>query len=390
MSFRKSMSRIVVVGAGLAAARMCAALRRKGYEGELVLLGAEQHAPYDRPPLSKDVLAGKRDSTALPFETDALSVQLRTGTSATGLDLGSRTVRTTAGDEPFDGLVIATGAAPVRLPGLGEQLVLRTVDDALKLRGRLLPGSRVVVIGAGWIGAEVTTAALAAGCRVTCLEGGPAPLAQALGEELGRSLLPWWQKVELRLGCTVRGVEPGEVRLSDGSSVPADVVVTGVGVRPATGWLAGSGLETDGGVLVDEHLRASAPDVVAVGDVAARWSPRSGSRLRVEHWDDAGTAPAVAAAAMLSGRAEEAALPVHDPVPYFWSDQFGHKVQYVGHHSPTDRVEWETADAGGTPATARWFDAENRLTAWLGVDRMREVVKARAAVGMHAAQATAG
>lgn len=390
MSSRNCMARIVVVGAGLAAVRACAALRRNGYPGELVLLGAELHAPYDRPPLSKAVLAGKRDSTTLPFDTDALAVRLRTGTTATGLDPDSRTVRTTAGDEPFDGLVIATGAAPVRLPGSGEQLVLRTVDDALRLRGRLLPGNRVVVIGASWIGAEVATAALAAGCRVTCLEAGPAPLAQALGEELGRSLLPWWREVDLRSGCAVRDIAPGEVRLSDGSSVPADVVVTGVGVRPATGWLAGSGLETGPGVHVDQHLRASAPGVVAVGDVAARWSPRSGARLRGEHWDEAGTAPAVAAAALLAGRTGESALPVHDPVPYFWSDQFGHKVQYVGNHSPTDRVEWETADGSGTPACVRWFDAENRLTAWLGVDRVRESAKARATVGMKAAPTAAG
>lgn len=390
MSSRNGMARIVVVGAGLAAARACAALRRNGYEGELVLLGAELHAPYDRPPLSKAVLTGKRDSTALPFDTDALAVRLRTGTTATGLDPESRIVRTTAGDEPFDGLVIATGAAPVRLPGSGEQLVLRTVDDALRLRGRLLPGNRVVVIGAGWIGAEVATAALAAGCRVTCLEAGPAPLAQVLGEELGRSLLPWWREVDLRTSCAVRDIAPGEVRLSDGSSVPADVVVTGVGVRPATEWLADSGLETGRGVHVDQHLRASAPGVVAVGDVAARWSPRSGARLRVEHWDEAGTAPAVAAAALLAGRTGETALPVHDPVPYFWSDQFGHKVQYVGHHSPTDRVEWEPADGSGNPACARWFDSENRLTAWLGVDRMRESAKARAAVGTKAAPTAAG
>jgi NADPH-dependent 2,4-dienoyl-CoA reductase/sulfur reductase-like enzyme len=375
------MRRIVVVGGGLAAARTCAQLRRKGYEGEVVLVGAEAHLPYDRPPLSKAVLLGTRDTTALPFDTEALAVQVRTSTRATSLNLQARVLGTTAGDEEFDGLVIATGATPVRLPGDGEQLTLRTVDDALALRRRLTRGSRVVVVGASWIGAEVATAALSAGCRVTCLEAGPAPLAQALGIEVGQALLPWWRDVDLRLNTAVDNVTSGAVALTDGSRVEADVVVTGIGVRPETEWLRGSGLVIGRGVHVDAHLRASASGVVAVGDVAARWSPRSRARLVVEHWDDAGTAPTVAAAALLANGSGDQALPVHDPVPYFWSDQFGHKVQYVGHPSPDDSLELEMGDAAVPSPVARWFDAVGNMTAWMGVDRPREVAKARAGIG---------
>lgn len=373
------MNRIVVVGGGLAAARSCSALRRKGYDGELILIGAEPHLPYDRPPLSKDVLLGKRDSTDLPFDVEALAVRTLTGTTATSLDLRARVVGTTAGEVNFDGLVLATGANPLRLPGGGEQFVLRTIEDARALRARLQSGARVVIIGASWIGAEVATAALAVGCQVTCLEAGPAPLAQAIGAEVGRVLLPWWRDVDLRLDTAVTEVGDGEVLLADGSTVPADVVVTGIGVRPETDWLSGSGLEISRGIHVDEHLRASAPGVVAVGDVAARWSPRFGTRLPAEHWDEAATAPAVAVAALLSD--DGADLPVHDPVPYFWSDQFGHKVQYVGHHNPEDRVEIEVEDEDDPKPQVRWFDADGRMTAWLGVDRPRDLVKARMAVG---------
>lgn len=362
-------SRVVVVGGGLGAARTIQQLRRRGYEGEIVLLAGETHLPYDRPPLSKAVLAGARDDTALRFDPAALRVDVRLGEAATGLDLDRRVVRTDAGEVGFDRLAVATGARPVRLPGRGEQRTLRTIGDALELRARLVPGARVVVIGASWIGAEVTTAALARGCSVTCLEAGPAPLAQALGREIGTSLLPWWRDVDLRLQTAVGAIEDGRVELADGGSVPADVVLTGVGVRPETGWLEGSGLELDRGVVVDQHLAASAPGVVALGDVAARWSPRVGARVRIEHWEDAGSAGAVAAATMLAGEGDQ--RPVHDPVPYFWSDQFGHKLQYVGAHAPADQpVEREPGETPGRTIT--WLDGAGRVTAVLTVDRPRE------------------
>ena len=380
--------RIVIVGGGLAAARACEQLRREGFEGSLTVAAAEPHPPYDRPPLSKEVLLGTRDESALRFDPAALTVDLRLGTPATGVDIAERVVRTADGGLPYDGLVLATGATPVRLPGDGEQLTLRTVDDALALRSRLQPGARVVLIGASWIGAEVATAALARGCHVGCVEAGPAPLAQALGTEIGESLLPWWHDVELHLETKVRAVTDGAVALADGSELPADVVVVGVGVRPETGWLASSGLELDRGVVVDEHLRASAPGVVAVGDVAARWSPRWQTWLRVEHWDDAVMAPAVAAKTLLQPDGEP--LPVHDPVPYFWSDQFGHKVQYVGHFTAADRMVWRGTDGEGPVnrgRTAAWIDPHGRLTALLALDRPKDVAQARRAIAAGATPA---
>lgn len=375
--------KVVVVGGGLVAARICPALRRKGLTGPIELIAAEQHLPYDRPPLSKDVLTGARDSTGLPFDPEALGVTVSTGRTATGLDTASRTVHTDAGPVRYDGLVIATGATPVRLPGDGEQLTLRTIDDALALRARLVPGSRVVIIGASWIGAEVATAARAADCAVTCVETAPAPLAATFGTDIAGLLLPWWDGIDLRCTATVSQITKAGVALGDGSVLPADVVVTGIGVRPAVSWLDGSGVRTDRGVLTDDRCRTDIPDVVALGDVAQRWSPRAGAHLMIEHWDDAGGAAATTAAALLSDD-----VPSFDPVPYFWSDQFGHKVQYVGRHRPDDVATVETAD-DGTLATARWTDAGGLLTAWLGVDRPRELVPARMNVGKPADHALA-
>jgi NADPH-dependent 2,4-dienoyl-CoA reductase/sulfur reductase-like enzyme len=369
-----SSTSIVVAGAGLAAVRAVKHLRRQGFRGPIVMLSAEPHPPYDRPPLSKAVLYGRRNSTSLPFDAGALDVDLRLGQPARHLDLARRVVRTTDTEVAFDRLVIATGADAVRLPGDGPQATLRTIDDALALRDRLQPGARVVLIGASWIGAEVATAALARQCQVTCLEGGQAPLASALGPEIGSSFLPWWSDVDLRLGAQVAAVRPGRVELSDGSAVAADTTVTGVGVRPSTGWLAGSEIELDGGVLVDEHLRTSVPGIVALGDVAARWSPRNQARLRVEHWDDAGSAGPAAADTLLAE--DPIALPGYDPVPYFWSDQFGHKVQYVGRHTSGD-VPIERAPGTEAGRTVTWIDRSGRATAVLTVDRPRESAAAR-------------
>jgi 3-phenylpropionate/trans-cinnamate dioxygenase ferredoxin reductase component len=370
--------RIVIVGGGLAAARVCQQLRVEGFTGELVLVGAETHLPYDRPPLSKDVLVGKRDESALRFDPDALAIQLRLGIEATALDTANHTVQTTDSELDFDRLVLATGATPIRLPGDGEQLTLRTLDDSLRLRERLQPGARVVVIGASWIGAEVATAALSRGSSVTCVEAGPAPCAQALGVDVARSLLPWWRDVDILLDTPVEAVVTGGVMLRDGRELPADVVVTGVGVRPTTGWLVDSGLELRRGVVVDEHLRTSDPDIVAVGDVAARWSPRWQAHVHVEHWDEAVTAPTAAARTLLHDPSSDELAP-HDPIPYFWSDQFGHKVQYVGHHTADDTIVWRDPDDGTGRAVA-WLTPDGRLTAVLAVDRPKELVQARRAI----------
>lgn len=377
--------RIVVVGGGLAGARTCEQLRRRGFEGELTLVAAESHLPYDRPPLSKDVLRGDRDTTTLPVDLAGLGVHVMLDTAATGLDLAERVLHTfttetvggaaaeSAGRQGFDALAIATGASPITLPGPGEQLVIRTLDDALRLRARLTPGARLVVVGASWIGAEVASSALARGCDVTCVEAGAGPVAQALGPEVSKRVTAWWSGVDLRTDTAVDHVAHGAVVLRDGTDIPADVVVTGVGVRAETGWLAGSGLELDRGVVVDEYLRA-APGIVAVGDAAAWWSRRYARRLFVEHWDDAAVGPAVAAATLLG----DTATP-HDPVPYFWSDQFDHKIQYVGHHDPATSPIWrEPADGKGW--SAAWLDAEGRFAAVVAVDRPSELLSARRAI----------
>jgi NADPH-dependent 2,4-dienoyl-CoA reductase/sulfur reductase-like enzyme len=364
------VNHVVVVGAGLAGVRSVEALRARGFAGRITLLGEEPHRPYDRPPLSKAVLLGEVDSTVVDSDLDALEVELRPGVAAKGLRPG--VVETTEGEVPYDGLVIATGATPIRLRGDGPQHVLRTIDDALELRRLLVPGARVVVVGAGWIGAEVATAACRAGCAVTVIEAGPAPLAAAVGPDQGACTLPWYAAagVELRLGTFVGSVDQGGVTLADGSFVPADVVVTGIGVRPAVGWLAGSGIELGDGVVTDERLRTTLPNVVAVGDCAAWWSRRFDRRLRVEHWDTALGAPEVAAATLLG---EDAC---YDPVPYFWSEQFGHMVQYAGLHAGARPVR--RGDPARDPTWAVcWLTGDDRLAAILTVDRPRDLVQGR-------------
>lgn len=365
----------MVVGGGLATARFCAVLRRKKFTGRITVLSAENVPPYDRPPLSKAVLTGERDDSPLPFNAERLEVDLRLGTRALGLDPAARTVRTDSGDVRYDALVIATGATPVRLPGAGPQRTLRTLDDALALRKELLPGARVVIVGASWIGAEVATAAKAAGSDVTCLELGAQPLCGALGEKVGAATRPWWEGIDLRTSTAVKSVEADGVHLADGTVLAADVVVSGIGVRPAVEWLADSGIATDRGILTDTRCRTNVPGVVAIGDVAQRWTAHTGSHRLVEHWDEASTAATAAVASLLDWEQG----PEHDPVPYFWSDQFGRKLQYVGVHAPGDELTVETAN-DGTLRRAIW-SRDGALTAWLGVDLSKDLVKARTAVG---------
>ncbi|KXF55763.1 oxidoreductase [Rhodococcus sp. SC4] len=377
--------RIVVAGAGVAGLRVCERLRKQGYRGALILLSSEDHQPYDRPPLSKDVLTGAKDDSSLAVDLEALDIDLRLGAAATGLDVAQRIVQIDTCDGAqtvhFDALVIATGSSPIRLPGSDTQMVLRTIDDARKLRNKLRPGQRLAVIGASWIGAEVATAAAGLGVAVTCIEGGSVPALGALGEEVGSRLLSWWNDVDLRLNSSVAHVTDHGVRLSDGEHIAADTVVIGVGVRPNTDWLDGSGIDIDSGIVVDAHLRAQISgkpldNIVAVGDVAAWWSHRSGTRMRLGHWDDAVSGAVTAAATLLAGGPE---LPIHDPVPYFWSDQFGHKLQYVGHHTRSDSVVFREPDSG--PGwSACWIDESGILTAVLAVDRPKDMVFGRKAI----------
>ncbi|MFC4589764.1 NAD(P)/FAD-dependent oxidoreductase [Sphaerisporangium corydalis] len=364
------MNHVVVVGAGLAGVRSVEALRARGYRGRVTLVGDEDHRPYDRPPLSKAVLLGELDSTAVDSDLGALDVDLRTSVAAKGLREGA--VETTEGELEYDGLIIATGAAPIRLRGEGTQHVLRTIDDALALRGLLVPGARVVVVGAGWIGAEVATAARRAGCEVTVVEAARSPLAVALGTEVGGLTVPWYAEagIDLRLGTMVGSVDPGGLTMMDGSWLPADVVVTGVGVRPTVGWLAGSGVELDNGVLVDEHLSTSMKGVVAVGDCANWLSRRFGRRMRVEHWDTALHAPETAVATLLGETA------VYDPVPYFWSEQFGRMLQYAGHHDGA-RLVLRGDPAAGRRWSAFWLTDDDRMAAILTVEVPRDLVQGR-------------
>ncbi len=367
------IERVVIVGGGLAGSRAAAELRAQDYAGQITVLGAEPHPPYDRPPLSKKLMMGELDTTSLETDAAALRLDLRLAEAATGLD--GRTVRSDRGEYPFDRLIVATGAAPVLLPGPGRQQVLRTVDDALAIRARLEKGTRLAIVGAGWIGAELATAAAARGCAVTVLEAAATPVAAALGETAGATMVPWYAAagVDLRLGQPVASIEEGGVALPGGGWLEADLVVTAVGVRPSTGWLDGSGVDLGNGIVVDGQLRASVPGVYAAGDCAAFWSARYGRRLRVEHWDTALHSPTVAASNALG--AERA----YDPVPYFWSEQFGRMVQYVGHHEREDRLIWR-----GDPAEERWAACwvsgtagTDRLVAVLTVGQPRDMLQGR-------------
>ncbi|MGA3151029.1 MAG: NAD(P)/FAD-dependent oxidoreductase [Streptosporangiaceae bacterium] len=361
--------RIVVVGGGLAGLRTVEELRALGYAGSLTLVGAERRAPYDRPPLSKKVLTGALDDTTLRADLSALGVDARLGEQAVAL--GDEVVRTDAAEHRFDALMIATGASPVLLPGPGPQRVLRTLDDALSLRDLLQPGAALAIVGAGWIGAELATAAAGRGCRVTVVEAGPAPLAAALGPEAGRLTEPWYAAagVELRLSQPVESVQPAGLMLAGGSLLAADVVVTAVGVRPAVGWLAGSGVAIDNGVAADGQLRTSVPGVFAAGDCASFWSARYQRQLRFEHWDIALHQPEAAAANVLGGSVG------YDPVPYFWSEQFGRMVQYAGYHGDAGRLLLR-----GDPAGERWSACwlrEDRLVALLAVNAPRDLLQGR-------------
>ena len=341
---------VVVVGASLGGLSAIEALRKLGYDGRIVAVGAEDIPPYDRPPLSKQVLAGAADPelTALrpPAAIDRLDVEWHLGRPAAGLDLVRRAVRLADGEPiPFDGLVIATGATPRRLPGQPARdgiHLLRTLDDCLRLRSALTAGGRVAVVGAGFIGAEVAATARKRGLEVDIVEALPVPLAASLGPAAGAwcAELHADHGVRLHCGVTVTGFCGEEaveaIRLSDGRELPADVVVVGAGVVPATGWLEGSGLELDNGVVCDEHCRTAAPDVVAAGDVARWYNPLFGERMRVEHWTNAVEQGEAAARNLVLAAGDRRP---YAPVPYFWSDQYDVKIQFCGRARPDDDVQ---------------------------------------------------
>lgn len=373
---------VVIVGAGMAGVQTAVALRDQGWTGGILLLGAEAHQPYDRPPLSKAVLLGKAEGSAFDVDFAALGVELRLGVSVTGLDTGARRLETASGPVSYDVLVIATGAEPITLPGSegvpGVHL-LRTLDDAERLRPVLAGQREIVVVGAGWIGAEFATAAREAGCAVTVVEAADRPLAGALPAEVAAPMAGWYADygVELVTGAQVASVDEQGVLLQDGTRLSADAVVVGIGARPATGWLAGSGVELapDRSVAADEQLRTSAPDVYAVGDCASFPSARYGERLLVHHWDNALQGPRTVAANVVGSRTAHFTGSVYDPVPYFWSEQFGRFVQYAGHHAAADERVWR-GDPEGAAWSVCWLRA-GALVALLAVGRPRDLAQGR-------------
>ena len=314
-----------IVGAGLAGARAAETLRAEGFDGRVVLFGAEAHLPYERPALSKGYLQGTAE---VPFVHPAewyvqQDVDLRLGTRVTALDPAAHEVETADGDRlRYTKLLLATGSSVRRL---ADAATLRTLDDSDRLRVALRPGARVVIVGAGWIGLEVAAAARVAGAEVTVLEQAPAPLLAALGPEMAAvfARLHVEHGVDLRCGVTVRAVKSDAVLLDD-ETVPADLVVAGIGVTPDVDLARAAGLAVDNGIVVDEHLRSSAPDVWAAGDVANAYHPFAGRHVRVEHWANALHQPVVAAQAMLGKDA------VYDRLPYFFTDQYDLGMEYTG------------------------------------------------------------
>ncbi|GGK56014.1 NAD(P)/FAD-dependent oxidoreductase [Ornithinimicrobium pekingense] len=379
---------IVVVGGGLAAASAVTELRERGFDGAVTLVGAEPHVPYERPPFSKAVLTGDAEPESAfvhPQEWYAEhDVELLLGSRVDALDLAGRTVSVAGRRIGYDRLLLATGAVPRRLPVVDDSGVpasyLRTLDDSLALRSRLRDGARVLVVGAGWIGLEVTSAARRAGAEVSVVDPAEVPLAAALGEQMGGLFadLHRGHGVDLRLRTQVTAVRQADgravVELSDGEQVRPDLVVVGVGARPDTALAEEAGLATHDGILVDATLRTSDPHVWAAGDVANHDHPSLG-RLRVEHWDTAINQGRHAARGML-GEEEP-----YTAQPYFFTDQYDWGMEYVGRGGPEDELVVRGAPAEGL--TAFWLrdgvvTAGMQINDWDASDTLRALVGAAA------------
>jgi NADPH-dependent 2,4-dienoyl-CoA reductase/sulfur reductase-like enzyme len=366
------LNRIAVVGASLAGLRAVEFIRRAKFEGELVLIGDEEHLPYDRPPLSKEVLRGEweQDRLALRRKSyDELNLELMPGRRAVSLDTDAREVGLEGGDVvPFDGLVIATGGRVRELPNrppLDGIHTLRTLDDSLAIRAALASKPKVAVIGAGFIGAEVAASARQLGLEVTMIEALETPLAQSLGPRLGGVLQEVHERRGVRVHCGRRvegfgGTDRVEsVLLDDGTKVDCDLVVVGIGVSPSASWLAGSGVELEDGVRCDETLASSVPGIVAAGDVASWYNPLFEERMRVEHWTNAVEQARHAVSTLLAAPGEAKSF---ESVPMFWSDQFDIKIQGVGRPKPTD----ELVLAGGVPESEKFIALYRRAGRLVG------------------------
>ena len=382
----------MIVGASVAGIRAAQALRSAGSTADITILGEEPHQPYDKPPLSKEMLLPGGDGGPVPLlsaaDVETLGLDLRLGVRATGLDPSARTVRT-ADDRMlgYDEMIIATGAAARSLPGtegVAGVYTLRTAEDAVALRRELSSGRRAVVVGAGFIGAEFASAASAHGVEVTIVEAQEHPLSTVLGVQVGREIagLHAANGVTLLTGVTVAGIDAAAdpatdavrvqgVRLRDGRVLPADVVVVGIGAVPNTAWLAGSGLSIDDGVLCDERLRAVGVEHVhAVGDVAHWPHPFFGAGMRIEHWTNANEHAAVVAADLTGGP------PPRPTLPYVWSDQYGRCIQIVGRPAAGTAVLLRT----GPSTLAVYTDPDGVVVGGVAIDDARALMKCRKAV----------
>jgi len=379
----------VIVGAGLAGAKAAETLRGEGFDGRLVMVGDEPERPYERPPLSKDFLRGEADGKPYVHETsfyDENAIELWSSTRVTGLDAGLQELLL-EGDRRlgYDRLLLATGAVPRRLDVPGAELdgihYLRTVADSERIGARLEAGKRLVVVGSGWIGAEIAAAARQKGCEVTMLEMASLPLERVLGPELGRVYLDLHRAngVEFLPETTVDRFEgEGAVRrviTRDGAEIETDFAVVGIGVAPRTGLVETAGLRIDNGIVVDEHLRTSAANVFAAGDVANVRHPFYEQHLRVEHWDTALHQGPVAAKNMLGG-----SVP-YDRIPYFFSDQYDSGMEYSGHATDWDEVVFR-GDTDTREFIAFWLKdgrvvAGMNMNVWDVSDPIRELIGSR-------------
>jgi NADPH-dependent 2,4-dienoyl-CoA reductase/sulfur reductase-like enzyme len=382
---------IVVVGGGLAAATCCETLRELGYDGSLVLVCAEPHLPYERPPLSKGYLMGADELDSVfvhPREWyDEHDVDLRLGTAATGLDLANRTVTLPEGPVEFERLLVATGATVRRLPMADDSgarvAYLRTIEDSDRLKSTLRPGCRLAVVGGGWIGLEVAAAARTAGCEVVLVEAAEQPLLRVLGPELGAAFAGLHRDhgVDVRTGVSVTSIgssgSTAVLDLSDGSTATADLLLVGVGVQPNTELADAAGLAVDNGIVVDAHLRTSDPNVFAAGDVANAYHPVLDRHLRVEHWDNAIEQGRAAARSLLGDEQP------YEHLPYFFSDQYDLGMEYVGNVGPDgyDEVVLR-GDLAGRVFTAFWVKDSRVLAGmhandWDAIDPIRRIVEAK-------------
>ena len=374
---------VVIVGGGLAAARTAEQLRRSEYTGRITIVSDEVHLPYDRPPLSKEVLRKEVDDVALkPREWyDEKDITLRLGSAATGLDTAGQTVTLDDGTVlGYDELVIATGLVPRRIPAFPDLegiRVLRSFDESMALRSHASAARHAVVIGAGFIGCEVAASLRSLGVDVVLVEPQPTPLASVLGEQIGELVarLHRDEGVDVRLGVGVAEVRGqghvDTVVLTDGTELTADLVVVGIGSRPATEWLEGSGIEVDNGVICDEAGRTSAPNVWALGDVAS-WRDATGHQARVEHWSNVADQARVVVPALLGQD-----VPTNVVVPYFWSDQYDVKIQCLGEPEANDVVHLVEDDGRKFLA---YYERDGVLVGVVGGGLPGKVMKVRAKI----------